>query len=109
VKQLQIQVRPAFAFTDDARRRHFATFAAGIFAAGPPAANIPYAPSHPSRGANEYVYVIDPSNDWRVMFDRADPRRVELWMRYHDQEVLAAATRFVAYRFGLSDVVEVQP
>lgn len=102
MKKLQIEVGKNFAFNTLEQRARFAKFVAGIFAAGAPHQGIPYTPTDTEKDR----WIVDQGNDWRVIFDENNPCRVGLWMRYHDDAVLETATRFIAWLYGRSKVVE---
>jgi hypothetical protein len=96
----QIQVSEDAAFVDQAARDAFAKFVAGIFAADKPTEHIPY----PTTPGETHEYVIDKENDWFLNFDRVNNLRVSLNMRIPNETILEAATRFVAYRYGNSEL-----
>jgi hypothetical protein len=83
-------------FDTDARRERFATFVAGVLAAGDRASAIPYLDSP----GEMYAYVVDGSNNWMVVFDKNDPRNVRLTYRYGDPALVEAATRLIAHLYG---------
>lgn len=49
---------------------------------------------------DSYEFVVDRSNDWRVIFDQSDASVYRLWHRYDHAQAIAALSQWLAYHFG---------
>lgn len=96
----KIKVLPSNAFDTPSKRKELARLVAGTIAGG-----LVYRQPYLVDRNDQYIWVVDCSGNWRVVFDQDDFCYFHLEHLYGNDEATTGLTQFIAYKLDARVVV----